>query len=258
MKKIFTLSLCLLLFGLLTVNGTFAFPNINEIFADLTQYIEAFVDRFNPNPEQDTTQFEVGIVSLARGENGLEPTDEQPLFFPAFTPGALTMTTYTDGDYTYPMWSGLGISDRFVAVKNLSEKTQERPNNAYFRVAVALQKEAADIIYLHFNGNQQDFKPSEWNDIKIGGRDFCMIVYTYLHALPAGEISPAALLQVAVDKKATNEDFEKLSSDFLQIQVMAINADDFVSEVNGVEVQMSAEEALGYAVPLTATFNPFN
>lgn len=57
MKKAMLLAVCLILAGLLAVNGTFALPDISEIFAPLTDLLGEF-----GSPVANTDEFDVSLV----------------------------------------------------------------------------------------------------------------------------------------------------------------------------------------------------
>ena len=263
MKKfIMILAVCVLLVGILATNGTFAFlNNISNIFSDLTSILG--ID--NGTPENDEGQFKVELALQTRdGSGGLITTNEIPVLLPAVYSDDYAWPTVATkvGDRTYSLWqngSGVnGIVDKFVSVTNMSEKTEDSDHDAYFRIAFAVQEEAFQLLHLNFNENRDDYEWTAWTKIQIGGRDYRMIIATYQKALAAGETSPAALLQVALDKKTTNEDAEKITSDFLQIQVMAVDATLFnaVPTTDGGTKTYTAQEALDAALPL-ANLNPF-
>ena len=61
-------------------------------------------------------------------------------------------------------------------------------------------------------------------------------------------------MTIAMDESVTSEQIARYRSDFLQVQGLAIGADDFQ---NSDGTQMSAQEALNLALPIDANFNPF-
>ena len=257
-KLIMVLTVCIVLGGVLATNGTFAFlnnVNVTEIFSDLLELLGAD----NGTPQNDESLFKVELVLQTRDSSGeLTTTSEVPMLIPAVYAdnyGWKTHEAHIDGE-TYYLWTtedGInGIVDKFVSVVNKSEvdMSAESPiyREAYFRIAFAVQQEAYD--FLHLNFNEVDYTWSDWKQISINGRSYQMIVATYTKPLAVNETSPAALMQVALDKKTTSADAEKISSDFLQIQVMAIDATPFK------ETDCTVEQALDAALPLNS-LNPF-
>ena len=222
MKKLMVLAVCVLLSGALAANGTLAFPNISEVFSDLSKLLG-----LNGLPE-DNSIFKVELVSQIRDENGnLVRTTEAPMLMPAVSSGELKTVATAVGGKTYSLWeSKNGITDKFVSVANRSvvDTAAEPPvaHDAYFRIAFAVQEEA--FPFLHLNFNNADYAWSDWKEIEIDGRAYRMIVATYGTALAVGEVSPAALLQVALDRQTTNDDAEKIAGDFIRIQVLAIDS----------------------------------
>lgn len=273
MKKWLTLAILLIVIGVVTTNGTFA-SDLNSIFQNVSQWIGEALGA----PQRNEMIFQVDLISQVRENGSLRDGPQTQALIPgahetmtqAQWIAAADMMTVLD-NHPYALWDTAeipGALDRFTSVRNLSQTTNgleniehPDPNDAYFRIAIALQKEAIGII--HLNLNREDFvwnvwdDGSEWKPIKIDGREYDMMIGTYPYKLPAGDTSPAALLQVAMDKSATAEQIGKLTADFLRIQVMAIDADGFVTDnKDGTKTQMSAKEALGYALPINS-LNPF-
>ena len=249
-KLIMVLAVCLLLSGTLAASGTLAFPNISEVFSGLINLLG--LD--NGMPTEDETIFKVELVSQARdGSGNLVRTTEVPMLLPAVSKDDLeAVSTDVDGKI-YSLWeSRNGIADKFVSVANRSVVDTKAeppvPHDAYFRIAFAVQEEAFPLLYLNFN--REDYEWTDWKEIKIDGRAYRMIVATYDKPLAVNEVSPAALMQVALDRETTSADADKIAGDFIQIQVMAIDSAPFN------EKNMTASEALNAALPLE-NLNPF-
>ena len=230
MKKAIILAVCLIMAGMLAVNGTFAgeFGDtltevVNGVFAVLD---ELFTGDFAKPYEGGG--FDVELVYLDASGNRLTDTAAAPQLLPGRT------------------------VERRVAVANESTATSGSDNSAYFRIAFAVQQDVAHL--LDFTVNQTNYTWTRYDaPIKIGNTDYLLMVATYQTELPAGSVSAAALQSVALDMNTSNEDIDRFRQDFLQIQVLAIKADDFVDSEGK---PMSAEEALNYAIPL-ANLNPF-
>lgn len=271
MKKILVVALCVLMAGALTANGTFAQTqnDIADFFRDLTNILGIT----EPEP-QNEDEFKVTLKSYQRDGNGnlveMEPS-QTPTLYPAMHDQinweniASVLEPVTVGGISYSLFDEdkiRGAVDKFVSVYNasvsdVSDPANENPNDAYFRIAIAVHKDAFRHLHLNLNRNAEHY---DWEDryvpINIGNEEFYMLVGTYLHALPANTASPPALLQVVLDKDTTSEDVRKIPANFLQIQVMAVDADAFNVTENGVSKQLSAREALNAALPL-ANLNPF-
>lgn len=220
MKKTILLALCLALAGLLAVNGTFAAEFTQAVSETVSQLFKTVGELINPEPTAAPSSFKVSVVYLDDSS-----TEEQVLF-----PGSTV--------------------ERRVAVKNESAALP-----AYFRIAFAVQEEAFSCVTLDFSKGSAYTWLGQWRDITIGGQDYKLMIGTYTDALEAGATSPASLLSVAMNKNVTSEQMGRLGRDFLQMKVLAINADDFVLSD---DTQMSATEALDKALPIDdANFNPF-
>lgn len=262
-KKGIVLVLCLVIVGALAVNPTLA-SKVQDIFQDVSHRIG---DLFG-QPVEDTQ----GLLDTrlcyfkADQETGrlteIGDNDPSQLMIPAHYPADYnweTVNVRLDGK-TYPLFDKSrvsGVVDKFASVKNVGEET------AYFRVAFAVEK--TDVVqqkmHFLFSGDTAAFEIAPWREIRINGRDYQMIVYSYRHPLEAGQVSPPMLLQAVMQSEVTSKDLAQLKSDFLQVKVMSIQADVFKEEqvVNGekVMVQLSAKEALDMAVPVGDGFNPF-
>lgn len=191
MKKTMLLAVCLVLAGMLTVNGTFAAAftqAVNETLSHVFRLVEGLTE-----PTEDAEQFDVALVYTDNTGTPLSTT-----VLPQLMPG-----------YTV---------DRYTAVVN---RSPARP--AYFRVALAVQADVFELLTFHLNTD--DYEWSEWMDINEG--DCKMKVATYCEALEANEKSPAVLQKVTLDAETTSADLLRFRPDFLRMQVLAIDASDF-------------------------------
>lgn len=262
-KKWIVLAVCLVIFGALAVNPTLA-SQVGQIFQDVSVHIGELFGK----PVEDTQGLLDTRLCYFRADQekgtlvATEANDPSQLMIPAAYRDDYnweTVPVQLDGK-TYPLLDKsrvTGVVDKFTSVRNAGEET------AYFRVAFAVEKtDVVDrLMHFTFSGDTQAFEISPWKDIRINGRDYRMIVYSYKEALEKGQVSPPMLLQAVMQKEATNEDLAQLKSDFLQVKVMSIQADVFTEEqvIDGekVKVQLSAKEALDMAVPVRDDFNPF-
>lgn len=221
MKKAILFALCLVLAGMLTVDGTFAAEftqAVSEAVNALFQTVGNLAKGISPAPTTDPSTFKISLV-YPDGSTGLS----------LLTPGNTT--------------------EREVAVKN-----QSTAKSAYFRIVFAVQSDVREHLTLDFNdGASSPYTWSGWRTgLIIGGKQFDLMIGTYKEGLDAGKTSPAALRSVTL-KNITSQQMNAFDEDFLQIQVMSICADDFV----GSDYD-SAEEALKQALPIDSTdFNPF-
>lgn len=220
MKKIIVLALCLVLAGMLAVNGTFAADFTQTISEAVSSLFQTVQELANPNPTTAPADFNVSLVY----------PNESGTALPVLIPG--------------------GTVEHNVTVRNDSDALP-----AYFRIAFAVQADAFPLLTLQFNEDSSYAWLDGWRDITIGGRDYKLMVGTYQQALTANETSPSALLGVTLRSSTTSAQMTALDNDFLLMQALAINANDFVLESSG---QMSATDALDKALPVdSANFNPF-
>lgn len=243
-KKAMILAVCLALVGMLAVNGTLA-QTVEGIFQTITTALGIA----NPNPERDETQLDVSLVSHYRQGGQLVQGSTSQSLVPMAHDWETKVAT-TVGGATYQLWDAAAL-DKFTAVANHSPE-----KDAYFRIAFAVDANIFDKLQLNFNTTEGSFVWEEdWRDVTIGSRPFKMMVVTCTEALEPGAVSPPALLQVAMDKSATNEDYARIGSDFLQVKVMAVDADALVTDEQ--PLRPSAEDTLNATVPLNDGFNPF-
>ena len=140
-----------------------------------------------------------------------------------------------------------------VAVKN------EGSLNACFRLAFAVQYDAEtwDMLTFRFSAGEEYIQTSGWTDITVGGTPYRMQVFTFKEALAASSQSSPVSITIAMDKDITSQQIARYRSDFLQTQVLAIEADLFMQPSENNAVAYTAVEALDMALPLSG-FNPFD
>lgn len=240
MKKILALAACLMLLGAITVNGTFAF-SLSEFFANVFG---------GPTP---ATQAQLDVKTLIQMRSGNTLVAEQgQMLIPANLPDNLNAAkheTNVNGK-PYHLWTFDGAVDKFISVKNDTAQSADA-HSAYFRTAISVRCTSDEVFNkLRFNLNATDF---DWTDWKKTGSDTYTIVATYLDALAPGEISPAMMLQIALDKSMTNEEMEKFGADFeINVYTAAIDAETFKKQD---DTPMSAQEALNLALPIESFLN---
>ena len=240
-KKAMILAVCLVLVGLLAVNGTLA-QTVEDIFVTITTKLGINA------PQRDEAQLDVALVAYHRQGDALVQGSGSQALMPMSCNWDEKVATSVGGT-TYDLWP-TGALDKFSAVKNSSPT-----KDAVFRMAFAVDAYIYGKLQLNFTKNKA-YQWSKWKEISIDGRDFMMIVATYTGVLRPGEVSPPVLLQVGMDKSATNEHYARLSSDFLQIQALAVDADALVTDSE--TPRPSAVETLNTTMPLNEGFNPFD
>ena len=154
-----------------------------------------------------------------------------------------------------PLYPG-GTATHQIAVKNNGTLP------ACFRIAFAVQydKESWDLLNISFTINENYTPDQGWRDISIGGTPYRMMVFTYKNTLPAGEQSTEASITITMDKHVTSEQIRRYRSDFMQAQVLAIDADTFLNarDKNDQPIYPTPEAALDAALPLNDPNRPFN
>lgn len=139
-----------------------------------------------------------------------------------------------------------GEASRASYVQNQGE------GEAYFRLVYAVQYDAESWEHLTIRFDAGNgFTEHDWQDITISGTPYKMKVFTYTQALAPGADSPAVEIAIAMDADITSAQLARYRSDFLQMQVLAIDPTPFTK--GGYD---TAAAALDLALPLD-TLNPF-
>lgn len=253
-KGIAILAVCVLLLGLLSVNGTLA-NAVDKIFRIIS----------GDQPEQNEQLLQVKLVNEAFDiqNKKLVPQNALPIISPAYYPDGYDwesdkVKTTIDG-VVYYLWDDQLRTpvDKVVSVQNTSNDENEA-KDAYFRVAIAVDANIFGLLKINFNKADDRYLWEEnWTDITAKGRAYKMMVATYTDALEPGKKSPPFMLQVAMDKNATNEDYAKIDSNFILITAMAVDADALKDKNDENAVRPGAIETLDAAVPVDSQLNPF-
>lgn len=252
-KGIVIVAVCLILAGLMSVNGTLA-NTVNRIFRIIN----------GDQPEQNEVLLQVKLVNEAfdADGSGLVVQNSLPNITPAYYPNDFDWEkdkeNVTIGGKTYALWKNTLRSpvNKVVSVQNTAE--DEGAKDAYFRVAIAVDANIAHLLKINFNKADSRYVwEDNWLDITVGGREYKMMIATYTEALEPGEKSPPFMLQVAMDKTATNEDYAKIDSNFMRITAMAVDADALTDKQDQNAVRPGALETLNVTVPVDENLNPF-
>lgn len=253
-KGIVIVAVCLLMVGLLSVNGTLA-NAVNRIFQIIN----------GDQPEQNEKLLQVKLINeaFAADGSGLVALEQLPTISPAYYPDGFDWEkdkhAVIIGGETYALWNDTLRSpvDKVVSVQNTADSAEDA-RDAYFRVAVAVDANIFNLLKINFNKADGRFIwADKWMDITVDGRGYKMMIATYTEALQPGEKSPPFMLQVAMDKTATNEDYAKIDSQFMRITAMAVDADALTDKEEQNAQRPGAAETLNAAVPVDENLNPF-
>ena len=252
-KGIVIVAVCLILVGLLSVNGTLA-NTVNRIFQIIN----------GDQPEQNEQMLQVKLINetFAADGSGLTAMNGMPNITPAYYPDGFDWekdkeNVVIDGQ-AYALWKETLRSPvtKVVSVQNTA--VEEGAKDAYFRVAIAVDANIFHLLKINFNkADNRYIWANNWMDITVDGRAYKMMIATYTQALEPGEKSPPFMLQVAMDKTATNEDYAKIDHHFMRITAMAVDADTLTDATDPDAVRPGAVERLDVAVPVNENLNPF-
>ena len=256
-KKALLLLASLALVTTLAVNGTLA--------QTLAKAIDGFFEWVNGELAQRNTS-ELAVSLVTRDKSGTSTENNKPMLYPAhYTQQSLSPTKVQRSGYTYNLWNTrevTGIAEQFVSVKNIAKK------DAYLLIAIAVKDDdnAKQILMSNISvpvenisvpgENEAVFTMLPPTSVTINNSQYTMQVYLYNDSLVQGTESPAIAVQMAITKDAGNEQMARLGHDFLQIKVVAIDADAEAFKTDGV--RLGAVSALKQAIDLDNNFNPFN
>ena len=111
---------------------------------------------------------------------------------------------------------GANAVDKFVFVQNVGN------TDAYYRTVIAIESPVGldpDYIHININGNTR-FTWTEIGFTEINGVQYYLIEALYNEILVPGETSRPSLMQVYLDKAATNADVELLGDTF---EILAVS-----------------------------------
>ncbi|MBQ8381718.1 MAG: hypothetical protein IJX47_00770 [Clostridia bacterium] len=144
------------------------------------------------------------------------------------------------------------VIDKFVFVEN------DGKSDAYYRTIIAIECPEGlnpDLIHLNVNGNSR-FTWSDIGYITLDGVQYFLKVAQYNEVLTPGEVSRPSLLQVFLDKEATNDDMA-LFGEKMEILVVsqAVQADGWADKDGS---GTAADDALNTAFyPVTTGTHPW-
>lgn len=191
MKKAILAALSFMLISFLLVSGTFAMPDLNEIFADLSSFLGDALGK----PEQggENTAVHVAIVS---------DTAPQSLY-----PGSTASRT--------SCVQNKGNGDIYFRLV----------------YAIQYDQDTWNMLKVNFDTDAEaGFNEHDWQDINISGTPYKMKVFTYTEALAPGASSPDIQISISMDPSVTSKQFANYRSDFLQIKALAIDPKPFTDK----------------------------
>ena len=165
--------------------------------------------------------------------------DNQPLY-PA---------VYPDGyDFENPTvdteWENAKLWDE--TIKNAHDKIVTVENtgksDSYVRTWFAFENGTAPV---HINLNDTDWTWSEViEDVTIAGTVYDLYVATYNGVLKPGETTPPSLLQVALDKSATNEDVAAYGDTYeILVYSQAVQVEGFKDDDHALDTAFGTKDA---------------
>ena len=201
LKNILLSGLSLALVAALAIGGTLAYLQDND---------------------SDVNVMTLGNVSIEQieqewnaGETALQDFTQAKPLYPYV--GNLGWENTTDNGGAYRRFTMNNVVDKYVSVKNTGK------SDAYVRTIIAL--EMGDFSYAdlgkiigastnNYNGSEFQFPGAwDWTDdfvAEIDGKNYNIMVAVHKDAIEPGETTIPSLLQVYMNKDATNEDCEKI------------------------------------------------
>lgn len=190
MKKALLVAVSFILFSFLLVSGTFAMPDLNDVFSDLSAILGEALGK--PVNGGAGTPVHVALVS----------DDAPQSLFPGIT---ASRTTYVQNK---------GEGDVYLRL-------------AY---AIQYDAETwGDLLKVQFQAGEGFFE-HDWQDISVSGTPYKMKVFTYNAALPSASDTPSVTISLTMDASVTSQQFSRYRSDFLRIQALAIDPTPFVNK----------------------------
>lgn len=216
MKKIITFLLVVTLTASLAIGGTTAYLNDEDEDVNVMTLGNVYIDQI----EQERS-----------GDQLVEFEDNKPLY-PAVYPNDYDFDNPTvDTPWTNcKMWDDQvkNAHDKIVTVKNTGK------SDSYVRTWFAFEDGNAPV--------QRNVNDTDWTwsgmieNVTIDGSVYDLVVATYNGVLKPGETTPPSLLQVALDKKATNEDVEKYGDTYeILVYSQAVQVEGFEDAEHALE-----------------------
>ena len=201
LKNILLSGLSLVLVAALAIGGTIAYLQDSDSDVNVMTLGNVSIEQI----EQEWNADETALQDF---------TQAKPLY-PYV--GNLGWENTTDNDGAYRRFTMNNVVDKYVSVKNTGK------SDAYVRTIIALEMgdfsydDLGNIIGVSinkYNGSEFQFTGAwDWTDnfeAKIDGKKYNIMVAVHKDAIEPGETTIPSLLQVYMNKDATNEDCEKI------------------------------------------------
>ena len=216
MKKYLLMGLCIVLTAVIAVSGTLAYLMDTDSDVNVMQVGSVKIDQ----------------LEWERDDNGdlVEFTQDKPAIpavYKTITWDEDLVYVGGDGSIGYKVFNDnmRNVLDKIVTVNNTGK------SDAYVRTVVAIEApdfDPDDLIHINYNGT--DCEISAPVKATIAGTDYVIFSFTYKEALAAGAESAPSLMQLFLDKKATNDYAEQLGDTWSVLVVsQAVQADGFDS-----------------------------
>ena len=221
MKKYLLMGLCIVLTAVIAVSGTLAYLMDTDSDVNVMQVGTVKIDQL----EQE------------RDANGdlVDFTQDKPAI-----PAVYKEITWADqgngvtvNGVEYKVFNSnmRNVLDKIVTVNNTGK------SDAFVRTVVAIEAPDFDpdnLIHINYNGT--DCKVTATANAQIAGVDYVIFSFTYNKALEAGAKSAPSLVQLFLDKKATNDYAEQLGDTWKVLVVsQAVQADGFDSAAEALD-----------------------
>ncbi len=220
MKKALLAALCFIIVSLVLVNGTFALPDLDKVFADLRGLLG--IESGLPEIGGAGTAVHVELDSDQTPQN--------------LYPGSKVSRTF--------QVQNLGSGDVYFRLVYAIQYDEE----SWPKLDIVF---GAGDGFIEARSTDEGFDADGWKNIIIGNTPYKMKVFTYTNELPANFSSPEVSITIGMDTAVTSEQVSRYRSDFLKTQVLAIDPTPFTEKGYSTAV-----EALNLALPLD-TLSPF-
>ena len=150
-------------------------------------------------------------IEQQRDDNGaLVAFQDGKKLLPATADPAWTDKITVDGINYKAFGPEFNPVDKIVTVKNTGSES------AYIRTIIAFENnenDIGDLIHINWNSTDCDMTVLAGN-VTIGEKIYQVLTFTYKTSLESGAVSAPSLVQVFLDKEATNEDMVDIADGY--------------------------------------------